>query len=85
MFRVGDIVQARLHNKEVYPYNVPMNTKGIVKLITFHVGLMQMLGVEIPICLVKFPNENEVVVYEDDLELIEEGTNENLDSSSSVN
>lgn len=85
MFNVGDIVQAKKHSKEVYPYNVPVGIKGIIKISTFHIGLMQMLGVEIPVCLVKFPNETEVIVYEDDLELIQEGTPEDIDASIDIN
>lgn len=70
--QVNDIVQFEPINDEIYYSLVPKHgTRGIVKLLSYNVGLMQMFGVMLEMCLVKFDTKEEIVVYAEDLVLIE--------------
>lgn len=68
-FLIGDVVRFVNTSDDIYPYPIP-SSNGTVRLVTNNIILLQTLGVEIPMCIVSFP-EGSLAVYSEDLQLID--------------
>jgi len=78
----GDKVELQVKNTEMYSYELPeQGSQGTVLKSTFHMGLLQMFGVELPVCLVNF-STGIVSIFPEDLKLIEET---NLSNNQEIN
>lgn len=86
MIEQGDIVKFHPSSDEIYPYITPEpGSVGEVKTVTFNIGLMQLMGVEVPMCLVQF-SDTLLHVYTEDLRLVKKhNTNTNPTTEFSVN
>lgn len=68
---VGDTVRFTLEERDVYSYNVPLKgTVGLIEVQTHSVGLEQMLGVKIPMSVVKWEDGHKSAVFTHDLRKI---------------
>lgn len=68
----GDKVQLKVKNSEMYSYELPEEgSQGTVLKSTFHSGLLQMFGVELPVIMVNF-STGICSIFPEDLKLIEE-------------
>lgn len=68
----GDKVQLQVQNSEMYSYELPEEGSfGTVLKSTFHMGLIQMFGVELPVVMVNF-STGICSIFPEDLKLIEE-------------
>lgn len=73
----GDKVQLKVTNHEMYSYELPEDGSfGTVLKSTFHSGLLQMFGVELPVIMVNF-SIGICSIFPEDLKLIEENKNNN--------
>jgi hypothetical protein len=73
----GDKVQLKVTNSEMYSYELPEDgSQGTVIQSTFHMGLLQMFGVELPVVMVNF-STGICSIFPEDLRLIEENKNNN--------
>lgn len=86
MIEQGDIVRFYPSSNEIYPYITPEpGSIGEVKTVTLNIGLMQLMGVEVPMCLVQFA-DSLLHVYTEDLRLVKkQNTNTNSTTEISVN
>lgn len=67
----GDKVQLQVKNSEMYSYELPEEgSQGTVIRSTFHQGLLQMFGVELPIVMVNF-STGICSIFPEDLKVIE--------------
>lgn len=81
MIEQGDIVKFYPSSDEIYPYITPEpGSIGEVKTVTLNIGLMQLMGVEIPMCLVQF-SDTLLHVYTEDLRLVKKQNTTSTDSS----
>lgn len=67
----GSIVEFNpLLGTEIYPSIIPeIGEKGTVKQITFNIGLMQLMGVHLPMAQVQF-KQDIIFIYLEDLKWI---------------
>lgn len=73
----GDKVELKVINSEMYSYELPEDgSQGTVIKSTFHMGLLQMFGVELPVVMVNF-STGVCSIFPEDLRLIEENKNNN--------
>jgi len=78
----GDKVELKVKNHEMYSYELPEEgSQGTVLKTTFHQGLLQMFGVELPIVMVNF-STGICSIFPEDLKVIEES---NLSNNHEIN
>jgi len=74
---IGDIVVFKPQCDEVYMWEVPnFGATGSIKSLTHNVGLAQMLGIYLPMCVVDFGLGSYTPVYLEDLKLKEKNETE---------
>lgn len=67
-FKVGDLVQFVSGEEEMYSYEVPKTgTFGIIEVQSFSNGLEQMLGVIVPMSIVKWEDGSKVAIFSHDI------------------
>lgn len=67
----GDKVQLQVTNPEMYSYELPEDGSfGTVIKSTFHAGLLQMFGVELPVVMVNF-SIGICSIFPEDLKIID--------------
>ena len=67
----GDKVKLEVKNSEMYSYELPEEGSfGTVIKSTFHMGLLQMFGVELPVVMVNF-SIGICSIFPEDLKVIE--------------
>lgn len=79
---VGDIVVFKPQSDEVYMWEIPaFGTTGSIRALTHNVGLAQMLGVYLPMCMVDFGLGSYTPIYLEDLKLKEKNSHEESTSN----
>lgn len=78
----GDIVRFKPQTDDIYSWEIPeIGSTGSIVLLTHNVGLDQMLGVYLPMCVVDFGLETYTPVYLEDLRLVQKNKNTDIDIS----
>lgn len=78
---IGNKVKLQIKNLDMYSYELPEDGSfGTVIKNTFHMGLLQMFGVELPIVMVNFSTGIYSIFHEDLILINASSTETNFDS-----